>query len=69
MRNMCRQHAEDKFAAQDKVKPDTENTRGLNLVMVKLTTVEVTKLLCTAWTVHLAKAKHIHNTQLEKADT
>jgi hypothetical protein len=32
------------FAALDKVKPDTENGRGLNLAVVKLTTVQVTKL-------------------------
>jgi hypothetical protein len=32
------------FEAQDKAKPDTENIRGLNLVAVKLTTVQVTKL-------------------------
>jgi hypothetical protein len=32
------------FALQDKVKPDTENVRGLNLAAVKLTTVQVTKL-------------------------
>jgi hypothetical protein len=32
------------FAVQGKVKPDTENIRGLNLVMVKLTIVQVTKL-------------------------
>jgi hypothetical protein len=34
----------DMFAAQDKSKPDTENVRGLNLAVVKLTTVQVTKL-------------------------
>jgi hypothetical protein len=33
------------FTAQGKVKPDIENIRGLNLVAVKLTTVQVTKLL------------------------
>jgi hypothetical protein len=33
------------FAAQDKVKRDVENIRGLNLVVVKPTTVQVTKLL------------------------
>jgi hypothetical protein len=33
------------FAAQDKVKPDTKNTRGLNLAAVKLTTVQVAKML------------------------
>jgi hypothetical protein len=32
------------FAVYDKVKPDTENIRGLILAMVKLTTVQVTKL-------------------------
>jgi hypothetical protein len=34
----------NKFAVKDKVKPDTENIRGLNLAAVKLTTVQVTKL-------------------------
>jgi hypothetical protein len=29
----------------DKTKKDTENIRGLNLAVVKLTTVQVTKLL------------------------
>jgi hypothetical protein len=33
------------FAAQDMVKPDRENIRGLNLAAVKLTTIQVTKLL------------------------
>jgi hypothetical protein len=28
----------------DKVKPDTENIRGLNFAVVKLTTVQVTRL-------------------------
>jgi hypothetical protein len=32
------------FALQDKVKPDIENVRGLNLAVVKLTAVQVTKL-------------------------
>jgi hypothetical protein len=32
------------FVAQDKAKPDIENIGGLNLVVVKLTTVQVTKL-------------------------
>jgi hypothetical protein len=32
------------LAAQDKAMPDTEIIRGLNLVAVKLTTVQVTKL-------------------------
>jgi hypothetical protein len=32
------------FAVQDKVKPDVENIRSLNLAVVKLTTVQVTKL-------------------------
>jgi hypothetical protein len=32
------------FAVQDKAKPDVENIRGLNLAVVKLTTVQVTKL-------------------------
>jgi hypothetical protein len=32
------------FAAQDKTKPDIENTRDLNLAVVKLTAVQVTKL-------------------------
>jgi hypothetical protein len=31
-------------AVQEKVKPDTENTRGLNLAVVKLKTIQVTKL-------------------------
>jgi hypothetical protein len=35
------------FRASDKVKPDIENIRSLNLVMVKLMTIQVTKwLLC-----------------------
>jgi hypothetical protein len=33
------------FAARDKAKIDTENIRGLNLVVVKLTTVQATRLL------------------------
>jgi hypothetical protein len=32
------------FAVYDKVKPDIENIRGLNLAVIKLTTVQVTKL-------------------------
>jgi hypothetical protein len=32
------------FAVLDKVKPDIEYIRGLTLVVVKLTTVSVTKL-------------------------
>jgi hypothetical protein len=32
------------FAVYDKVKPDIENIRGLNLAVVKLTTVLATKL-------------------------
>jgi hypothetical protein len=32
------------FAVQDKVKPDIEHIGGLNLAVVKLTTVQVTKL-------------------------
>jgi hypothetical protein len=32
------------FATLDKVKPDAENIRGLNLAAVKHTTVEVTRL-------------------------
>jgi hypothetical protein len=32
------------FAVQDKMKPDIENIRGLNLAVVKFTTVEMTKL-------------------------
>jgi hypothetical protein len=32
------------ISAQDKIKPDTENIRGLNTAGVNLTTVEVTKL-------------------------
>jgi hypothetical protein len=31
------------FAVQDKVKPDMEYIKGLNLEVVKLTTVQVTK--------------------------
>jgi hypothetical protein len=50
---LCRQQAEviykimrmNMFAASDKAKPDVENIRGLNLVVVKLTTVQVTKYL------------------------
>jgi hypothetical protein len=33
------------LAAWDKAKPDTENMRGLNLMTVELTTVQVSKLL------------------------
>jgi hypothetical protein len=33
------------FAAYGKAKPGTENIRGLNLVAIKLTTVQVTTLL------------------------
>jgi hypothetical protein len=32
------------FVAQEKVKPGIENIRGLNLVAVKVMTVQVTKL-------------------------
>jgi hypothetical protein len=32
------------FAVQDKAKPDIENKRGLNSAVVKLTTVQMTKL-------------------------
>jgi hypothetical protein len=32
------------FVVQDKAKPDVENVRGFNLAVVKLTTVQVTKL-------------------------
>jgi hypothetical protein len=32
------------FAAQDKSKPDMENIRGLNLAVVELTNVQMTKL-------------------------
>jgi hypothetical protein len=32
------------FIAEDKVKPDIENTRGLNLAVVKLMTIQVTEL-------------------------
>jgi hypothetical protein len=32
------------FAAKDKAKPDVENIRGLNVAVVKLMTVQVTKL-------------------------
>jgi hypothetical protein len=31
------------FATLDKANPDTENTRGLNLAVVKLTTVQVSR--------------------------
>jgi hypothetical protein len=31
------------FVIQDKAKPDVENIRGLNLAVVKLTTVQVTE--------------------------
>jgi hypothetical protein len=31
------------FVVEDKVKPDTENIRGLNLAVVKLMTVQVTR--------------------------
>jgi hypothetical protein len=48
---LCRQQAEviqimrtNMFAVYDKVKPDIENIRGLNLAVVKPTTVQVTKL-------------------------
>jgi hypothetical protein len=34
----------DIFVVQDKVKPNIENISGLNLAVVKLTTVQVTKL-------------------------
>jgi hypothetical protein len=34
----------DMFEVRDKTKPDIENIRGLNLAMVKLKTVQVTKL-------------------------
>jgi hypothetical protein len=40
----CRIMTMNMFAVYGKVKPDTENVRGLNLVLVKLTTVQVTKL-------------------------
>jgi hypothetical protein len=32
------------FAVQEKAKPGIENIRGLNLAVVKLTAVQVTKL-------------------------
>jgi hypothetical protein len=32
------------FAVLDKAKPDIENIRGLNLAVVKLATVQVTRL-------------------------
>jgi hypothetical protein len=32
------------FAVSDKKKPDIENIKGFNLVVVKLTVVQVTKL-------------------------
>jgi hypothetical protein len=34
----------DMFVPQDKVRPNVENIRGLNLVVAKLVTIEVTKL-------------------------
>jgi hypothetical protein len=37
------------FAVQDKAKPDIANIRGLNLAVVKPTTIQVTKL-CKACT-------------------
>jgi hypothetical protein len=33
------------FAVEDKAKPETENIRDLNLVVVKLTTIQMIKLL------------------------
>jgi hypothetical protein len=48
---LCRQQAEVQtmkmqiFAALDKMNPDTGNIRGINLVVVKNTTVQVTRLL------------------------
>jgi hypothetical protein len=48
---LCRQQAEvykimkmNMFAVWDKMKPDIENIRGLNLAMVKIKTVQVNKL-------------------------
>jgi hypothetical protein len=48
---LCRQQAKsykimrmNMFEVWDKAKPDIENIRGLNLAVVKLTTVQVTKL-------------------------
>jgi hypothetical protein len=48
---MCRQQAEvirimriNMSAVYDKAKPDISNIRGLYLAVVKLTTVQVTKL-------------------------
>jgi hypothetical protein len=48
---LCRQQADvilnhdnEKFATLDKAKPDTGNTRRLNLAAVKHTTVQVTRL-------------------------
>jgi hypothetical protein len=32
------------FVVQEKVKLDTENIRGLNLAVVKITTVQITKV-------------------------
>jgi hypothetical protein len=32
------------FAVQDKAKPDIENIRSLNLAVVKLTAIQVTKM-------------------------
>jgi hypothetical protein len=48
---LCRQQAEvilimimKMFATLDRAKPDTGNTRGLNLAAVKHTTVQVSRL-------------------------
>jgi hypothetical protein len=45
---LCRQQAKvmrmNMFAVYDKEKPDTENIWGLNLAVIKLTAVQVTKL-------------------------
>jgi hypothetical protein len=32
------------FTAEDKAKPDNENIKGLNLAVIELMTVQVTKL-------------------------
>jgi hypothetical protein len=35
----------DMFEVEDNAKPDIENVRGLNLAVVRLKTVQMTKLL------------------------
>jgi hypothetical protein len=48
MTQLCRQQAETihnhEYATSDKGKSDTENIRGLNLAVVKHTTIQVTRL-------------------------